>query len=200
MICTEKQKLIAKESCYVSIGITEDGLLRTAISIPWEKTAHAFNMKLPDVYLEPNDLFDDEVMNLLSDFTVIGCYIWASLESYDFLSNFPSIRDLSIRNANALRTLDFLSYLKECRMMYLHRANLQSLNEIWAANRESRHSPLCGLHCVALCQCRVDDLIPPHAGECYFSEFLIWENKEFANHERWNGVPAATFRYTECDE
>lgn len=61
MIKSERDKLNNRDSEYLSIGITSDGAPRGSIGVSWEKTAHAFNMRTPNVYLSPEDLRDEEM-------------------------------------------------------------------------------------------------------------------------------------------
>ena len=86
MLESERNKLNNRESEYLSIGITQGGVPRVTIGVPWEATAHAFNMRTPNVYLSPEDLQDEEVMVLIESYKVIGCYIWAPLTDYGFLA------------------------------------------------------------------------------------------------------------------
>ena len=72
MIESERNKLENRESEYLSIGITQGGVPRTTIGIPWEATAHAFNMRTPNVYLSPEDIQDEEIMGQLESYKVIG--------------------------------------------------------------------------------------------------------------------------------
>ena len=60
MIESENKKLLERNNEYLSIGITEGGQARDITHVPWERTAHAFNMKVPGVYLSPEDLSDED--------------------------------------------------------------------------------------------------------------------------------------------
>lgn len=97
MIKAQYDKLKSRSSEYLSIGITSGGEPRNTIGVPWEGTAHAFNMRTPDVYLSPEDLQDEEIMQLLESYKVIGCYIWVALEDYNLLARFKDLQDINIK-------------------------------------------------------------------------------------------------------
>ena len=86
MLLSEREKLFNRTEKTVSIGITAGGVPRTVVHVPWESTAHAFNMRTPNVYLSPEDVADGEILAKLCTFRVIGCYIWVPLSEYSFLS------------------------------------------------------------------------------------------------------------------
>ena len=86
MVTSEREKLRNKDSEYLSIGITLGGVPRMSVGIPWVATAHAYNMRTPDIYLSPEDLHDEELMRGLEAYKVIGCYVWAPLDDYKISS------------------------------------------------------------------------------------------------------------------
>ena len=194
MLKTEREKLVARESQYLSIGITENGRPHGAIHVPWESTAHAFNMRIPDVYIAPEDLRDDALMEELGSFRVIGCYIWASLEDYGFLSRFPELMDLSIFEGDRIEDLSFLTALDECRMLFLGKARLKDLNVLLDA-RERRGGLFGCFQCVALYDCAVEEAPDPEQEYGCFSEFLIWGSGDAEDERRWRSVRAGTLRY-----
>ena len=183
----------------MSIGITENGTPYMSIGIPWVATAHAYNMRTPNVYLSPEDLQDEEVMEVVGRVKVIGCYIWAPLEDYAFLSRFKDLQDINIKNGDAVTNLDFLSELYECRMLYLQNAKLKDLDVIVKVKKSSRTS-FGALRCICLNNCEVDDLSVFETEKVHFSEFLVWKPKGSDERERWNVVSAGTRRYLEFKE
>lgn len=199
MLEAQLTKLQSCTGAYLSIGITNDGIPHNAIGIPWEGTAHAYNMRLPDVYLAPEDLLSSDIVALILNCKVIGCYIWAPLENYDFLAQFPLLQDLSIKNGDSLRDLDFLKALSQCRMLYLQNAKLKDLDVLLALKQVAQH-PLDCLRCVCLDNCRVEDLSAFTSTQVSFSEFLVWCPKGTNEKRRWQCVRAHTRRYYEFEK
>ncbi len=191
MIETEKKKLLAKKSEYLSIGITEGGKERTVTHIPWEMTVHAHNMKLPDVYLSPEDLEDEEILKTLHGYRVIGCYIYTPLKNYSFLSSFTELRDLNIFEAENLCDLDFLLPLRECDMLYLEGTRLDNLDPLVTV-KKSVKGIFGGFRCLGLCDCEIKDISSLYGVS--FSELIIWSKNE---KERWSRIPAGTHKYYE---
>lgn len=191
MIESEREKLFNRGSEYLSIGITEGGKERTVTPIPWEMTVHAHNMKLPDVYLSPEDLEDEEILKTLHGYRVIGCYIYTPLKNYSFLSSFTELRDLNILEAENLCDLDFLLPLRECDMLYLEGARLDNLDPL-VAIKKSVKGIFGGFRCLALCDCEIKDISSLYGVS--FSELIIWSKNE---KERWSRIPAGTHKYYE---
>jgi len=119
MLSTEREKLFSYEEKFISIGITRSGNPLGAISVPWESTANAFGMRLPNVYITPDDLADEEIMQAIRSKEVVGCYVFTALTDYSFLSTFTELTDLNIYNGKAIKKLDFLLPLKKCRYFFL---------------------------------------------------------------------------------
>lgn len=196
MIDSQWKKLNSYTSEYLSIGITIGGEPQNSIWVPWESTAHAYNMRTPNVYLAPDDLTDNKIMNLLETYKVIGCYIWAPLEDYSFLTHFKDLEDISIKNGDSIRELEFLSGLSECRMLYLQNATLKNLNVLIDAKKNSKAMLGC-LRCIGLDNCDVEDLSVFETEKVHFSEFIIWMPEGSNERNKWNIVSAATKRYYE---
>lgn len=76
------------EEKIISVGVTESGEGYCMIPIPWENTATAYNMKIPNVYISKDDLFDEKLMAKLKEYKVIGFYFDVPLDDYSFLKNF----------------------------------------------------------------------------------------------------------------
>lgn len=196
MLESERNKLNNRESEYLSIGITQGGVPRVTIGVPWEATAHAFNMRTPNVYLSPEDLQDEEVMVLIESYKVIGCYIWAPLTDYGFLARFKDLQDINIKNGDAICNLGFLSELYDCRMLYMQNAKLKNLNMIVEVKKNSTAMFGC-LRCIGLDNCNIEDLSVFETEKVHFSEFLIWKPEGTNERDRWNRVSAGTKRYYE---
>lgn len=199
MIESEREKLSNRTSEYLSIGITNGGVPRMTVGVPWESTTYAFNMRPPKVYLSPEDLNDEEIMRLLTSYKVIGCYIWAPLDDYSFLARFKDLEDLNIKNGDAIRDLEFLTELQECRMLYLQNAKLKNLDVILSVKKNSQAVFGC-LRCIGLDNCEVEDLSAFESEDVHFSEFLIWNPKGRNERDRWRVVSASTRRYYEFEE
>ena len=126
----EREQLNNRGSEYISIGVTENGQRISAFNIPWEQTAHAFNMKIPDVFLAPEDLKDEKLMNQIRSFHVVGCYVLTPIDDYSFIAGLPELFDIYLANATKLKNLSFLSGLGEWSMLHISGAHLQDLNAI----------------------------------------------------------------------
>ncbi len=194
MIESEREKLFNRDSEYLSIGITKDGKPRGSYEIPWEKTAHAYNMKLPDVFITPDDVKDEELLKTLHGYRVIGCYIYAPLESYDFLASFTELGDINIFHAEKMRDVSFLGELCECSMLFIEGARLDEIDVIRDVKKKSR-GIFGGFRCLALFNCEIKDI--SSLGEVSFSELIIGCKKDKNEKERWRKIPADTFRYYE---
>lgn len=199
MLQSEREKLENKAGEYLSIGITEGGIPRGSIGVPWVATTQAYNMRLPDVYLAPEDLQDEALMARIGQHRVIGCYIWAPLEDYSFLSRWKDLEDLNIKNGDAIRDLDFLAELTECRMLFLQNAKLKDLGMILEVKKRSKAMFGC-LRCIGLDNCVVEDLSDFERENLRFSEFLVWNPQSRNERDRWSVVSAHTRRYYEFRE
>ena len=123
-----------KDGDYLSIGISEGGEHYNKYQVFWRDKVNAMNMKLPDFYLAPEDLYDEEIMSQLAKHTVVGCYIYTPLQDYSFLSRFPKIRDFNIARGENIKSLDFISVIEECRMLFLSDAVLENIDVILDMN------------------------------------------------------------------
>ena len=198
MIESERKKLFERESEYLNIGITKDGEPIGSISVPWEKTAAAMNMRLPDVYISPEDINDKEIFDKIKSFTVLGCYIRPELDDYSFLSSLPTLWDVNIRCAKKLGNLNFLFDLPECRMLFIYDADLTDIDAVVEKKLKATMPPDL-LRCFGLYNCRVEKLPDLSDPKCYFSEFIICNPKERNEREHWMKVTSNTKRYYEID-
>ena len=198
MLITEREKLLQRTSEYLSIGITEDGSPRSVVGVPWEMTATAFNMRIPDIYLSPEDLTDDTLMAEISGYRVIGCYIYAPLLDYSFLSRFTELQDLSISRGDSIRDLSFLEGLSECRMLFLQNAKLENLDVLLDEKSHCKSSVFGCYKCVALHGCEVKDISRLERERFFFTEFLVWGTA--SDRERWKVVSAGKARYFSMED
>ncbi len=196
MIDTERRKLFSGKLNYISLGITCDGVPRDITNVPWEATSHAFNMKLPSLYISPDDLYDTEIISRIKEAEVIGCYVYTPLSDYSFISQFPRIRDLNIFSAENMKNLDFLLTLTECNMLYLEGARLENLDVL--LSMKEKHKSIFGVYtCVCLYDCEVNDLSGFEGAKTHFSEFIVWMPKGKNERKRWGVVPSEKLRYYE---
>ena len=194
MLDTQRKKLEGKEGRYISIGITDGGEPYNMIGVPWERTGTAFSMRIPDVYIAPEDLADEELMELLSRYTVMGCYIWSPLEDYGFLARFPDIRDLNIKFCRNMTDLEFLRPLTNCYMLSLHGAELENLDVILDMHAEHKNH-LGGFSNVALSECTVRDLSGFESKRHCFHEFIVCGYEDEVTRNRWRVVNAGIRKY-----
>lgn len=199
MIPSQMERLAGKTGGYLSIGITEGGEPRSSFGVPWVHTSHTFNMRTPDVFLAPEDLQDAQIIAALGAFQIIGCYVYAAMDCYDFLAQFTDLKDLTILNGDAIRNLDFLESLTECSMLYLQNAQLQNLDTIVNVKLRSGGLRL-AFRCIGLDNCTVEDLSIFETADVHFSEFLIWNPTGRNERDRWVSVSASTKRYYEFQE
>ena len=184
MLQSEREKLYNRDSEYLSIGISEDGTSYGRYPVPWDSTANAYNMKLPKVYISKDDLNDKELMAKICEFKVHGCYIFCSLENYDFLSRFTDMKDLNIYEANNLKDLSFLKNFKECKMLFISKAHLKNIDEVVGAKPYFMAKP----RCLALYDCIVDNISLLQCKNVNFNELVICNPKDRNERERWAGL------------
>lgn len=189
---TERSKLF-DENCaeYIGIGITPDGIRLGSIPVPWEHTVHAFNMKTPDIYITPEDISDDEIMAEILRHKVVGCYIFAPLEDYSFISRFKDLHDIFICRGENLTDLSFLSELDECFMLYLEDAHLKCLDGILPSRRFHR---IRMSWCIGLYNCIVEDVSALKAEDMRISELMVWNTRQDVDFDKWKGIGANTVR------
>lgn len=197
MIESEREKLFGFEHTYLSLGITADGERRMSISVPWEGTCNAFNMRTPDIYFAREDFDDPEILKQLKKFVVLGCYIFTPLQNYDFLAQFTDIQDMYIEHGSAIRNLSFMSRMEEWSMLYLEDAHLENLCELFPKRRKKY--PIAN-RCMGFYHCQVDDFSAMLGKQIFLSELLIWPSEpDPAEKEKWKQAArqagAGRFRY-----
>lgn len=192
MLDEERTELENWKSEYVSIGISEDGDSRVgAIPVPWEMTAHAYNMKIPDIFIAPEDLKDNDLMDKIKSFHVVGCYVFTQLDDYSFIAEFSDMRDVYIIDGVNVKDLSFLSNLKDWRMLYIERAHLKDLKPILQSSLLER---LWAGFCLSFAGCTVDDVSALYEVK-QISELIIIGEDDDAERVKWRKVPAHTHRY-----
>jgi len=184
----EKEKLLNHKSKYISIGITDDGIAYNGFGIPWESTSNAYNMRLPDVFITPDDLNDEETMSLIRSKKVIGCYCWSSLENFDFVSHFSDIEDVNIFKGENLKNIDFVKSLKELRMLFVGNAKFDNIDAILEIPKSD--GQFIRMMNIGLYNCEVKDLSTFLEKEHKFYEFLVWNRKEKIERKKWQVVSA----------
>lgn len=192
MFDEERKKLEARQSEYISIGISKNGNNRVgAISVPWELTVHAYNMQIPNVFIAPDDLNDKDLMDKIKTFHVLGCYVFTRLDNYNFIADFPEIRDVYIIDGINVKDLSFLSSLKDLRMLHIEHAHLMDLKPIYQSSLLERCLP--GF-CLSFAECTVDDVSALYELK-RISELIVIGEDDDDERAKWRKVPSQTHRY-----
>lgn len=190
MIDAQREKLFNYTGKYISIGITELGEAYGQYPVPWDLTANAYNMKLPDVYLAKEDLTDEGIMSKVEEFGVLGCYIFCALEDYSFLGKFPYLMDINIYEAYKLTDLSFLKGIKECVLLFIANAHLKNLDEIIIQkDYYYRTNP----KNLALYNCIVDDIEKLVTTNCLIHELIVCNPKSRNERNRWKRIHNAKY-------
>ncbi len=192
MIQEQYEKLMAMENQYVSIGITENGSPRISISVPWDMTANAFNMRTPHLYLEPNDLEDPMILKQLRSNKLIGFYSFVPLEDYSFLSQFPTLEDITIHHGENMSDLSFLSNCPNWFQLHIEDAKIETLSPMFEAERKGLHSI-----CVCFVNCRIHDISSLQQIEKRLCELIILQPEGTNEKDRWKTVPSIKYFYRE---
>ena len=187
MLEQERKKLEEHSYNYISIGISADGKGQGSYWIPWRSTACAFNMRLPHVFLTPEDLADPEIMELLGKYEVIGCYVYTELEDYSVLSRFTQLQDIQILCGKNLKDLSFMKDMKEWFMLYIEGATLEDISA--AFDRGERGFAIHS-YCLGFVDCRIKDTAPIKASGLRLSELVVHSKVEDMIYEQWKDIPA----------
>ena len=198
MLVEERIKLENRESEYliesthISVGISNGGNNRVgAISVPWELTAHAYNMKIPDVFIAPEDLNDKDLMNMIKTFHVVGCYVFTQLDDYSFIAEFEDIRDVYIIDGVNVKDLSFLNNLKNWHILHLERAHLKDLKPILQSSLQKRWLPV---FCLSFSECTIDDVSALYEVKQIAELIVVGEDND-EERSKWRSVPAHIHRY-----
>lgn len=178
---------------YLSIGITQGGIPRRTISIPWDLTVSAFNMKTPTVYIAPEDLENPEIMALLESYQVRGLYCFVPLSDYSFIARFPTLWDIYLLQADAVQDLRFMKGLTEWKLFLLQDARISDLSPL-LPEQEKRTFRCC---CLGLVNCTVDDVQALKERRIILSELVIGMPKGTGQRKRWKEIGASHFTYYE---
>ena len=198
MLPEERKKLENRTSEYLGIGISQGGVPRGVIGVPWIRSSHAFNMKTPDVFLAPEDLQDEELMAWLESLHVMGCYIFTELPDYGFLRRFRELFNLYILRGSSIQDLGFLEGLEELNMIFLQDEQLKELDMLVRLQKAGK-GILGGPRCLALDGCRVEDISALLDPDVWFSELVIICPKGSNEEQRWAPVDAIDRAYVEFD-
>ena len=202
MFESEKAKLkeVAEAGDVTSIAINADGNPVRGCFVPWERTASAYNMKIPKITIASGDLQDPEVMDDLKKCRLIGLYCFTPLDSYDFIAEFPTLRDLFICHGDNICSLSFARGLSELTMIYLENARLDDLQPLIDNFNEKRELAFMPRAiCMGFYHCSVADTSALQEAEFITSELLVWPVEGDAR-ERWRmrGYPRpGTFKFYE---
>lgn len=190
----EALQAAAEAGDYLSIAINEDGAPVQGCFIPWERTVSAFNMKTPKVTLSVKDLDTPEIMGKLGQCKLTGCYLFAPMDDYGFLSSFSTLNDLFILHGERMRNLSYIHDMPELFLFYLENAALPDLSPL--IENCNRGSSLPG-KCFGFYHCSVADTSALSDIRFSLSELLIWP-VEGDQRERWSTARrAGTFRFYE---
>ena len=188
MLQSQWEKLQNRSSDWISIGITQTGEPVRSIYVPWYFDTNAYNMKTPDIFLSPADTLDGKLLEELAGLRVVGCYAFCPVEDYDFLRVFPNLWDLNLYKANRLANLDFLQEFPELRMLFLEGVTLANLDSLFGERRRE-------FRCLALYDCRIENLdsLRDYCG--YLSEIIVANPKNRDERARWKDIQPRKVRY-----
>ena len=195
MLKSEFEKLAEKENCYIGIGITEKGETVSSFPIPWQMTSNAMNMKLPDIFISKEDIFDEQVMSMIKKCKVVGCYIFVPLDSYDFLSEFIELMDLNILCGENIENLDFLPNLQKLKMLYLEDVKVENIDILIEMRQREEDIFKRAMNCVGLYNCEIEDISAFGGDYPKFVEFNVWNSKKRNERERWKCIKALESLY-----
>ena len=198
MLESERLKLLNKNGGYISVGVTEGGAIKNVIGVPWERTAHAYMMHVPDVYIAPEDLSDASTCELLSRFEINGFYVFTPISDFTFISGLFAIRDLCIFGNCSRYDLSFLAGFSECRLLRLRDMELDSLDFIFEARRDNK-TIFTPYDCICLENCKVADTTRFSLEKVEFSEFIVYMPRGTNEKTLWRDVTAMVKIYGEYD-
>lgn len=199
MLKTEWEKLSGKENCYIGIGITESGETVSSFPVPWEMTSSAMNMKLPDIFISKEDICDSQIMSRIRKNKVVGCYIFVPLLSYDFLSSFSELMDLSIFYGENIENLDFISNLQNLKMLYIEDAKVKNIDILIEMRCRDKDIFKRAVNCVGLYNCEIGDISAFNGDYPKFTEFNVWNPQNRNERTKWKCVKALNSFYMDIE-
>jgi hypothetical protein len=193
MTDSKREYLKDHTSQYVSIGISRGAKHVSSGWVPWHSTGNAFNMRIPNVFFDPEELEDPEIWEWLDTKRVNGCYIFCPLSDYSFLARFPHLQDITILYGDALRDLHFLRENREWFQLHVEGAVLENLDDLFPEGpRKGIHS-----YCVCLDGHTVKDISALTQPGIYLSELVILEPEGSNDRARWEAVRCGRYSYFE---
>ena len=196
MLDTEltKLKAIAAEGGYLSFAVNEDGTPVTMGPVPWERTLSAFNMRHPKVTLAKDDLQNGEIMGLVMQCRVLGCYLFTPLEDYGWIAGLTDLEDLSIYEGNGVKDLSFLRHLPDLFLFFLEDAKIPDLEDLVSNCNKGQSGPG---KCFCFVRCEVGDTSALRKVDFTLSELLV-HPAEGDTEDRWKcGRKPGIFRFYE---
>ena len=182
------EKIKGKNLC---LGITSDGEACHAISVPWDRTVTAMNMKLPNIYLKPEDLQDPEVLNRIGEYHVYSCYSFTPMKDYSFLEDWPDLYDLSLVGTGEAMDLSFLRQLKKWAMLDISHMNLECLDDVFPKDRVFEWGA-----CFSVYKCQIKNIDAVCRENLRFNELIIYDSVQNPEEKkRWRKARANTYRY-----
>ncbi len=194
MLADQRKLLDDPNLPYISLGITENGIPRQAISVPWDFTPNAYNMKVPNIYIGPEDLKDPLIMDKLVAEQPITVYTFVPLEDYSFLSHFHELQVVFIRQGNALHSLDFLAGCPNWYQLLVEDAQIPTLDPLFPNGRKGLRS-----YCLNFIDCQIGDISSLKQEGIFLSELHILQDLGTNEKDRWKTVRCSKFRYNEYD-
>ena len=141
-------------------------------------------MKIPKVTITAEDLKSEAVMNYLKKCRLIGLYCFTPLDDYEFIAEFPAIRDLFIRYGDNIRSLSFARNLPDLYMIYLENARLDDLQPLIDNFNGKDKEKILPAVCMAFYHCHVSDTSGLQESDFITGELLVWP-VEGDKKERW---------------
>ncbi len=180
---------------YLSIGITASGEPYGPLAVPWDNMANAFNMKTPQVYLSAEDIKDPEILEILKEYEILGCYIFDALDDYSFIADFKDLRDVFIMNGENITDISFMKDLKEWFMFYIENARIPNLEPLFPKEKKLGILP----YCIGFGGCEIKDISALENPEIYLSELVVLCPKGSNNRERWRNIRCGHYGYYEYE-
>lgn len=185
MLQRYKKLLFASENEWISIGITKTGKAVGTIPVPWSVTAHAFNMKTPNIYISVEDVYDEKILSQLCKNRVVGCYIFEPIQDYSFVARFKDLRDIYIEKGFNVHDLSFLSGLYNCTIMHFEDVTIDNMNALYTeTNAVQKRDGLC----LSLYNCDIGDISIFEKKDICIYELAVWVPEIPIDMNRWDNI------------